>query len=165
MSLELAVQKMLREAEADHPQKWTPNIKDVLEFVDLSIAFSPVLPPDCDLPCRVSECEDGTFIVYDYAESPWNRTKSDGRHTWGVSLDTIKQWRARFLVTRDEIWRSVSCEDYSNFPDLHRHSVQCRILPAFEIHWVPGDDLKAMLAKQYGMRHADGSIEAETSAA
>jgi hypothetical protein len=162
MSLELAVQKMLREVEVERPQKWTPDIKDVLEFVDLSIAFSPVLPPDCEMPCRVSECEDGTFIVYDYAESPWNRTKNDGRHTWGVSRETIKQWRARFLVTRDEIWRTVICGDYSNFPNLGRHSVKCQVLPAFGIHWVPGDDLRAMLAKQYGMRHADGSIEAET---
>jgi len=162
MSLESAIEKYVAQRDAERPQKWSPDISHVLEFVDLSVSISPVLPPDCAFPCQVTECENGTFMVYDYAN---HSHPNDGRHSWGVSREEIRKWRARYLVTRDEIWRTVICDDYSNFPDLARHSTRCRVLPAFGIEFVPTGGVKEMLAKNLGMRHADGSIEVEAQPA
>ena len=142
------------------PGRWEPKVDDVLQFVDLDIAYSPVYPEDASMPVTVQKCNDGSYIAYDYS-LPYNY-RTDGRHTFGIDEKMIRRWRARFLVMRDEIFRTVVEDDYSNLPELARHSVKMSVLPAFRIFWTPEGGLREAIVKHYRNRasyvQADGSI-------
>ena len=144
----------------DRPGPWQPRIDDVLQFVDLDIAYSPVYPDDASMPVTVQKCANGTYIAYEYSTSYPGTT--DGRHTFGIDEKTIRKWRARFLVMRDEIFRTVVEDDYRNLPELYRHSVKMRVLPAFKIFWTPEGGLREAFIKHYRENavyvQSDGSI-------
>lgn len=136
------------------------GIDDVLQFVDLSVAKSPVLPDDARWPVRCSEAENDTFYLWEYASGWYGST--DGRHTYNVPREQIRKWRARYLVMRDEIFRTVVTQDYRNLPDLMQWSVISRVLPAFGIYWTPTGELREAMKKHYQEQEhyvqADGSI-------
>lgn len=159
-SLVAALESWAIELESSGPKVWSPRIDDVLEFVDLEIEHTPVLPGDIWTPKQTALTENGSYYVYDWTYGYGSYT--DGRHTWNVEARTIREWRARFLVMRDEIFRTVVTGDYRNLPDLARYSVMRQVLPRFGIFWTPEGDLREAIAKHYReaekYRYADGSI-------
>jgi len=172
------VEETRQDKKQYHPGYTTPEA--AAQWVELDVAFSPVLMPNSLVPRRVSRLQGDKFAIFDVGY-PWATLD---RHRWNVEANELKEHRARFLLQRDLFFQDMvmrirDCQAYkadSNYKLQFRHFryytgaaifqtpnsvIEKEIVPLFfpEGLFIPGENhlLSQHVAQNY--IYADGTIE------
>lgn len=111
--------------------------------VDLDIAYTPVLDrPGSTQPVEVAREGDGAFSLV------WRNALSGAEYREPVEVEALRLMRARYLVTRGEVFRSLNVVS----PEQRAHDAQ-----TFNIPFAP--EPGSPMAKRLGMRGEETAEE------
>lgn len=112
------------------------QVDECVAMVDLDIAFSPVLPKlGSTQPIEVERNESGAYSLV------WRNALTGDANFEPVEVEALRRMRARYLVTRGEVFRSLNVMPHGDA----RAAAQ-----AFGIGWAPAPGTP--LARALGMR-------------
>ncbi|MEM9451090.1 MAG: hypothetical protein AAGA75_21490 [Cyanobacteria bacterium P01_E01_bin.6] len=103
------------ETRTEQQKNHCQRLESAAEMVDLDVAFTPVVVGDSiDSPRRATRLQNGNYGIYNVGSYRANM----GPHMWDVPGSLMKQYRAFFLLQRDQFYRDlVVMEHYKNAPD------------------------------------------------
>jgi hypothetical protein len=151
-----------------------PTPEEAAQYVDLGVAYRPVLMPGTIYPNRaVSKLQNGLYVIYDAGYG-----RGSGCNLWDVHPERLKIHRARFRLQQDLIYQDLVmgvASDREDAPKFFRHwsgglirrimpwDFRLKIVPLYfpEGVFVPSQDNPLGQHVSVNYRYADGSIEVQ----